>query len=170
MRRLVFDFIVPVLHLNPRLQQINTRVVVGDVLLCGLIKGNIPGCCCCVPPPLSLYSLSHTVMRNGSRVQHNSSFMSSIPKPAARNRHRKLAFHPHPFSLACTLWVALPHQPRFVTFSLLMVLSSYHLTGKLIPVFDYCQPQHNDPYPSPLVLLKLLFNGIGCQDNVIILF
>ncbi len=96
--------------------------------------------------------------------------MSSIPKPAARNRHRKLAFHPHPFSLACTLWVALPHQPRFVTFSLLMVLSSYHLTGKLIPVFDYCQPQHNDPYPSPLVLLKLLFNGIGCQDKVIILF
>ncbi len=69
MRRLVFDFIVPVLHLNPRLQQINTRVCVGDVLLCGLIKGNIPGCCCCVPPPplLSLYSLSHTVMRNGSR-------------------------------------------------------------------------------------------------------
>lgn len=70
MRRLVFDFIVPVLHLNPRLQQINIKcvlpfVLVGDVRLCGLIKGNIPGCCCCTPP--SLYSLSHTVMRNGSR-------------------------------------------------------------------------------------------------------
>lgn len=60
-------------------------------------------------------------------------------------------------------------NPLYVTSSLLMVLSSYHLTGKLIPVFDCCQPQHNDPYPSPLVLLKLLFPWIRCQDKVIIL-
>lgn len=59
-------------------------------------------------------------------------------------------------------------NPLYVTSSLLMVLSSYHLTGKLIPVFDCCQPQHNDPYPSPKVLLTLPFPWIGCQDKVII--
>lgn len=149
-------------------------VLVGDVLVCGLIKGNIPGCCCCFSP-LSLYSLSHTVMRNGSREAGGTSTAQFIihvihTKASCSEQTPKISISP-PSLLSLSRFESLFFiNPRSVTSSLLMVLSSYHLTGKLIPVFDYCQPQHNDPYPSPLVLLKLPFYWIGCKDKVIILF
>jgi len=158
-------------------------MVVGEVLVCGLIKGNIPGCCCCFFLSLShslslslfVFSLTHAVMRNGSREAGGNSTAQFIihvihTKASCSKQTQKISISPLSLFFLSRFKLLFFINPHFVTSSLLMVLSSYHLTGKLIPVFDYSQPQHNDPYPSPLVLLKLPFSWIGCQGKVIILF
>lgn len=144
-------------------------MVVGEVLVCGLIKGNIPGCCCCFSS-LFLYSLSHTVMRNGSWGVCGTSTAQFIihvihTKASCSEQTQKISISPPSLFFLSRFESLFFINPLYVTSSLLMVLSSYHLTGKLIPVFDYCQPQHNDPYRLLWFCWNCRFPGLDVKTK-----